>query len=91
MKTTQQPEEKGHKRELEGVVVRKSGSKTVAVEVVRVIAHALYGKRMKRTKRYLAHDTTDSLVVGDKVVIQESRPLSALKRWIVLPKKEKAL
>ncbi len=80
-----------HKRELEGVVVRKSGSKTVAVEIVRVIAHALYGKRIKRTKRYLAHDNSDALAVGDKVTIQESRPLSARKRWIVLPKKGASL
>lgn len=88
MKTPQQTEVKGRKRELEGVVVKKSGIKTVAVEIVRVIAHPLYGKRIKRTKRYLAHDESDTLVVGDAVTIQESRPLSARKRWIVLPKKK---
>lgn len=73
-----------HKRELSGVVVSKSGAKTVAVEVSRVAAHSLYGKRMHRTKRYLAHDVSDVLSVGAKVTIRESRPLSARKRWIVV-------
>ncbi len=76
-----------HKRQLSGVVVSKSGTKTVAVEIVRVAAHPIYGKRIHRTKRYLAHDTTDALKVGAKVTIEESRPLSARKRWIVLPSK----
>lgn len=76
-----------HKRQLSGVVVSKSGAKTVAVEVVRVAAHPVYGKRIHRTKRYLAHDISDALIVGAKVTIQESRPLSARKRWIVLPSK----
>ncbi|MDA1168859.1 MAG: 30S ribosomal protein S17 [bacterium] len=80
-----------HKRELDGVVVSKSGQKTVAVEIVRVIAHSLYGKRIKQTKRYLAHDESNSLSVGDTVTIQESRPLSARKRWVVVPKKGTAL
>ena len=91
MKQQLPTEEKRGKRELAGVVVKKSGSKTVAVEIVRVIAHPLYGKRIKRTKRYLAHDVSDALSVGDNVTIQESRPLSARKRWIVLPKEGKAL
>lgn len=91
MKSKLPTEEKRHKRELDGVVVRKSGMKTVAVEVVRIIAHPLYGKRVKRTKQYLAHDASDALLVGDMVTIQESRPLSARKRWIVLPKKGQAL
>ncbi|MEK7499431.1 MAG: 30S ribosomal protein S17 [Patescibacteria group bacterium] len=79
------------KRELDGVVVRRSGQKTVAVEIVRVLAHSLYGKRIKQTKRYLAHDESNKLAVGDKVTIQESRPLSARKRWVVVPKKGTAL
>lgn len=73
-----------HKRELRGVVVSKSGIKTVAVEVVRVAAHPLYGKRIHRTKRYLAHDTSDLITVGEKVIIRESRPLSARKRWVIV-------
>jgi small subunit ribosomal protein S17 len=91
MKQATPTQKAGHKRELEGVVVRKSGSKTVAVEVVRVIAHPLYGKRIKQTKRYLAHDESDATPVGEHVTIQESRPLSARKRWVVLQKKGKAV
>lgn len=91
MKQLAQTEIVRRKRELEGVVVRKSGLKTVAVEIIRVLAHPLYGKRIKRTKRYLAHDESNSVTVGDKVTIQESRPLSARKRWVVLPKKGKSL
>ena len=91
MKATPQTTTVSRKRELEGVVVRKSGIKTVAVEIVRVLAHPLYGKRIKQTKRYLAHDESDAVAIGDKVTIQESRPLSARKRWVVLPKKGTAL
>lgn len=78
------PVQSKHKRELDGIVVSRSGTRTVAVEVVRVAAHPIYGKRMKRTKRYLAHDTSDALAVGEKVTIRECRPLSARKRWIVI-------
>lgn len=74
-----------HKRQLTGVVVSKSGSKTVCVQVVQIAVHPLYGKRMKRTKKYLAHDTSDGITVGERVTIQECRPMSARKRWIVLP------
>lgn len=73
-----------HKRQLTGVVVSKSGTKTVSVQVVRVAAHPLYGKRIHRTKKYLAHDTSDRLTVGTTVIIRECRPLSARKRWIVV-------
>lgn len=73
-----------HKRQLTGVVVSKSGTKTVSVQVVRVAAHPFYGKRIHRTKKYLAHDTSDNLTVGTKVTIRECRPLSARKRWIVV-------
>ena len=90
MKKTQQPEKEAHQRELMGVVVRKSGIKTVAVEVVRVIPHGLYDKRIKRTKRYLAHDATDSVAVGSHVKIRESRPLSARKRWVVISPQDNA-
>lgn len=87
MKPKQQQETIQRKRELDGVVARKSGTKTVSVEIVRVIAHPLYGKRIKQTKRYLAHDASDALAVGDLVTIQESRPLSARKRFVAMPKK----
>ncbi len=82
--TTTQPEVR--KRQLSGTVVRKSGVKTVSVEILRVVAHPLYGKRMNRTSRYLAHDETDAITVGDMVLIEESRPLSRRKRWVVIKK-----
>ncbi len=84
-------EQSPHKRQLSGIVVSKSGIRTVAVEIVRVAAHPIYGKRMHRTKRYLAHDATDILTVGQKVTIQESRPLSARKRWIVISSQGESL
>ena len=72
------------KRQLSGSVVRKSGAKTVCVEIVRAVSHPLYGKRMNRTARYLAHDESDAIAVGDTVLIEESRPLLKKKRWVVI-------
>lgn len=76
------------KRILTGTVVKKSGAKTVAVEVVRSISHKKYGKSIKQTKKYLAHDEQEKAEVGQEVTIQEARPLSARKRWIVIENKE---
>ena len=84
MKKQAQTQQETRKRELDGVVVRKSGDKTVSVEVVRVIAHPVYGKRIKRTKRYLVHDEANAATVGQMVRIRESRPMSARKRWAVI-------
>jgi small subunit ribosomal protein S17 len=84
MNATPQPKKR---RELAGTIVSKSGKMTVAVEIVRVAAHPLYGKRIHRTQKYLAHDTTDALTVGEKVTIRETRPLSRRKRWIVVSPK----
>lgn len=72
------------KKELTGIVLRKSGTKTVAVQVVRTIQHKKYGKSMASSKTYLAHDEADNAEVGQQVVIQETRPLSASKRWILI-------
>lgn len=73
------------KRVLTGTVIRKSGAKTVAVEVVRVVRDAKYGKSAKRSKTYLAHDESDAVVVGQTVAIEEARRLSARKRFMVVP------
>lgn len=75
---------RGHRREMEGVVVGRSGRKTVAVEVRRVFSHPRYGKTMVRSKRYLVHDPTDAISLGTTVRIVETRPLSARKRWTVV-------
>ncbi|MCE9642803.1 MAG: 30S ribosomal protein S17 [Candidatus Andersenbacteria bacterium] len=86
MSTPDTTQEGTRKRQLSGTVVRKSGAKTVSVEIVRVVAHPLYGKRMNRTSRYLAHDESNEITVGDAVLIEESRPLSKRKRWVVIKK-----
>ena len=65
----------------EGVVVSDCQAKTIVVEVVRKTAHPLYKKVVKSTKKYYAHDEEKKAKVGDKVSIEETRPLSKLKRW----------
>ncbi len=67
-----------------GEVVSDGGDKTVTVVVERRFAHPLYGKQVKRTKKYRAHDEANECRVGDKVSIMETRPLSRTKRWRVV-------
>ena len=66
-----------------GLVVSEKMDKTVVVAVQRLVAHRRYGKRLRLTKRFMAHDEQDRCHVGDKVAIIESRPLSKRKRWRV--------
>ena len=73
-----------NRRTMSGIVVRRSGDKTVAVEISRVVVHPLYQKRHTSITKYLAHDEKNEVKVEDKVVISESRPLSARKRWVVI-------
>lgn len=67
-----------------GVVVSDAMDKTVTVNIERRFAHPLYGKGMKRTKKYHAHDEKNEYQTGDTVRIVETRPLSKTKRWRVL-------
>ncbi len=67
----------------QGVVVSDRGDKTVVVRVERQFAHPLYGKQVVHSKKYHAHDEQNEYRVGDVVRIQETRPLSKLKRWRV--------
>ena len=67
-----------------GVVVSDAMNKTVIVNIERRFAHPLYGKGMKRTKKYHAHDENNEYQVGDTVRIVETRPLSKTKRWRVV-------
>lgn len=69
---------------LTGTVVKRSGDKTVAVEVRTMRQHPRYHKTVKRTKKYLVHDPKNSLTVGQTVRIRHVRPLSARKRWLVM-------
>jgi small subunit ribosomal protein S17 len=66
---------------LSGRVVSNSMNKTVAVEIERLIKHPQYGKYIRRTTKLLAHDEKNESRVGDRVTIQECRPLSRRKRW----------
>lgn len=72
------------KRILNGKVVSCKSDKTIVVEVIRTAQHKVYKKIIKRNKRYHAHDKNNNCNIGDIVSIQESRPISKLKKWIVL-------
>ncbi len=77
--------ERGIRKERAGVVVSNKMDKTVVVRVERSYRHTLYGKVIKESKRYYAHDEgASALNVGDEVTIVECRPMSKLKRWRVV-------
>lgn len=76
------------RRLLTGTVVKRSGDKTVSVEVASIRRHPKYDKKITRSKRYLAHDSAATVTVGQVVTIEETRPLSARKRWRVVVSKE---
>ena len=76
--------ERGRRKVRTGVVVGDRADKTVTVMVERRFAHPLYGKQVKRTKKYHAHDEANEYRVGDAVSIMETRPLSRTKRWRVV-------
>jgi small subunit ribosomal protein S17 len=72
------------KRVLQGVVVSDKNTKTVVVQVERRYTHPLLKKTVRRTKKFHAHDENDTFKVGDIVRIEESKPISKNKRWVVL-------
>lgn len=72
------------KQQFEGVVVSDKMQKTIVVEVERFAAHPRYGKRMRIRKRFKTHDEENAYRVGDKVVIEATRPISKEKRWKVI-------
>ncbi|MCC7251409.1 30S ribosomal protein S17 [Hyphomicrobium sp.] len=74
------------KRVLQGVVVSNKNNKTIVVEVERRYTHPLFKKTVRRTKKYHAHDENNAFKEGDRVEIQETAPISKLKRWVVLEK-----
>ena len=75
------------KRVLQGVVVSDKNTKTVVVEVERRYTHPLLKKTVRRSKKFHAHDEADTHKVGDIVWIEESRPISKNKRWVVIDRK----
>lgn len=73
-----------------GVVVSNKMDKTISVKVERRLKHPLYGKFVKRSKKFFAHDEQNTCTVGDKVLIMETRPLSKNKCWRLVEILEKA-
>jgi small subunit ribosomal protein S17 len=81
---------RGYRKVREGLVVSDKMDKTVVVEVEDRVKHPKYGKVIRRTKKYKAHDGDNACGVGDRVLLMETRPLSATKRWRVAQILEKA-
>ena len=81
---------RGFRKTREGYVVSDKMNKTVTVEVEDRVQHPRYGKTIRRTTKVKAHDEANSAGVGDRVLLMETRPLSATKRWRVVEILEKA-
>lgn len=73
----------GKRKQFIGTVVSDKMDKTVVVMVETLVKHPLYGKYIRRRKKYMAHDENNECRIGDKVLIEETRPLSRRKRWRV--------
>jgi small subunit ribosomal protein S17 len=83
-------DERARRKVREGLVVSDKMDKTVVVSVEDRVKHALYGKVLRRTSKLKAHDEQNECGIGDRVLIMETRPLSATKRWRVVQVVEKA-
>jgi len=81
---------RGYRKSRRGYVVSDKMEKTIVVEVEDRVKHPLYGKVIRRTSKVKAHDETNSAGIGDLVLINETRPLSATKRWRLVEILEKA-
>ncbi|WP_285725838.1 30S ribosomal protein S17 [Psychromicrobium xiongbiense] len=81
---------RGYRKTRRGYVVSDKMQKTIVVEVEDRVKHALYGKVMRRTSKVKAHDEENTAGIGDLVLISETRPLSATKRWRLVEILEKA-
>jgi small subunit ribosomal protein S17 len=87
---TQSVDERNQRKVREGLVVSDKMDKTIVVAVEDRVKHALYGKVLRKTSRLKAHDETNQCGIGDRVLIMETRPLSATKRWRLIEVLEKA-
>jgi small subunit ribosomal protein S17 len=87
---TENTAERSHRKVREGLVVSDKMDKTVVVAVEDRVKHALYGKVIRRTNKLKAHDEQNAAGIGDRVLLMETRPLSATKRWRVVEILEKA-
>ena len=83
-------QERGRRKVREGLVVSDKMDKTVVVAVEDRVKHPLYGKVLRHTSKLKAHDEQNSCGIGDRVLLMETRPLSATKRWRVVEILEKA-
>jgi small subunit ribosomal protein S17 len=92
MATTEKNETaaKDNKRTKTGVVVSTKMQKTVVVAVENLVQHTMYQKYVRQTSKFLAHAENNDIHVGDRVVIEETRPLSKRKRWNVREVLERA-
>ena len=86
----QNTETRNYRKIREGLVVSDKMDKTVVVAVEDRVKHPLYGKIIRRTTKYKAHDEANTCGVGDRVRLMETRPMSATKRWRVVEILEKA-
>ncbi len=75
------------KRVLNGIIVSDKADKTVTVKVETLVKHPLYGKFIKRSKKYSAHDESNKYKVGESISIQECPPISKRKTWVVVEQK----
>jgi small subunit ribosomal protein S17 len=71
------------KTEIVGTVVSDKMDKSVVVSIERRVRHGMYGKQLRRTSKFMAHDEANDAKVGDRVALAPSRPLSRRKRWVV--------
>ncbi|MDI1460248.1 30S ribosomal protein S17 [Catellatospora sp. KI3] len=88
--TNESAVERNRRKVREGLVVSDKMDKTVVVAVEDRVKHSLYGKVLRRTAKLKAHDEQNACGIGDRVLLMETRPLSATKRWRVVEILEKA-
>ncbi|MEI6868229.1 MAG: 30S ribosomal protein S17 [Actinomycetes bacterium] len=88
--TTSNELDRGFRKTREGIVTSDKMDKTVVVAIQDRVKHGLYGKVLSRSTKLKAHDENNSAGIGDRVLLMETRPLSATKRWRVVEILEKA-
>ena len=88
--TTDTTEHRAYRKTRRGYVTSDKMDKTITVEIEDRVKHPLYGKVLRRTSKIKAHDEANTAAIGDLVVVMETRPLSASKRWRLVEVVEKA-